>query len=215
MAQQNLNSLLQWSTENTVAPGATNQPSDPARQPAQLDPALLAQLLGGPSDADLMRQAMTAILSPEMPQDQKMIAWDNLEQLIESIDNAMNLTPLGMWAPLVQQLDAEEAGSRMMAAWCISTAVQNNVKAQEAMLATGAVEKLAGLVLGDADQGVRKKACNALSSECRNFQAGMDELVKSLPEDVWKGKAVDAAEMNSVDEVIGKLREIAARQSQA
>jgi len=70
---------------------------------------------------------------------------------------------------------------------------------------------LAGLVLEDRDLGVRKRACNALSSAVRNFQPAMDELEKSLPEGVWKVKGLDAADMESVDEVIDKLREIAAR----
>ncbi|TKA83082.1 hypothetical protein B0A55_00930 [Friedmanniomyces simplex] len=216
MTQQGFNQLLQWGIENSAAPqnDTTTQPTDQQRDPNRgLNPEVLAQLLGGPSDADRMRGAMTAVLAPiaEVDMDNKMIAWDNLEQLIEQIDNANNLESLGMWAPLVQQLGAEEAGSRMMAAWCCSTAVQNNIKSQEKLLANGAVEKLVGLVLKDGDQGVRKKACNALSSAVRNFQPGMDELEKSLPEDVWKGKGVDAAEMESVDEIIGKLREIAAR----
>ncbi|TKA83069.1 hypothetical protein B0A55_00929 [Friedmanniomyces simplex] len=176
MTQQGFNQLLQWGIENSAAPknDITTQPTDQQRDPNRgLNPEVLAQLLGGPSDADRMRGAMTAVLAPiaEVDMDNKMIAWDNLEQLIEQIDNANNLESLGMWAPLVQQLGAEEAGSRMMAAWCCSTAVQNNIKSQEKLLANGAVEKLVGLVLKDGDQGVRKKA----------------------------------------DEIIGKLREIAAR----
>ncbi|KAK1072582.1 hsp70 nucleotide exchange factor fes1 [Friedmanniomyces endolithicus] len=209
------NQLLQWGIENSAAPNndTTAQPAEQQRDPSRgLNPEILAQLLGGPSDADRMREAMTAILAPvaEVDMDNKMIAWDNLEQLIESIDNANNLEPLGMWTPLVQQLGSEEAGSRMMAAWCCSTAVQNNIKSQEKLVSYGAVPKLAGLVLEDRDQGVRKRACNALSSATRNFQPAMDELEKSLPEGVWKVKGLDAADMESVDEVIEKLREIAA-----
>jgi hypothetical protein len=34
-------------------------------------------------------------------------------------------------APLVEELEAEEHERRMMAAWCVGTAVQNNEKAQE------------------------------------------------------------------------------------
>ncbi|KAK1064380.1 hsp70 nucleotide exchange factor fes1 [Friedmanniomyces endolithicus] len=216
MTQPGFNQLLQWGIENSAAPhnDTTAQPAEQQRDPSRgLNPEILAQLLGGPSDADRMREAMTAILAPiaEVDMENKMIAWDNLEQLIESIDNANNLEPLGMWTPLVQQLGSEEVGSRMMAAWCCSTAVQNNIKSQEKLVAYGAVPKLAGLVLEDRDQGVRKRACNALSSATRNFQPAMDELEKSLPEGVWKVKGLDAADMESVDEVIEKLREIAAR----
>ncbi|KAK1809832.1 hsp70 nucleotide exchange factor fes1 [Friedmanniomyces endolithicus] len=199
MTQPGFNQLLQWGIENSAAPhnDTASQPTEQQRDPSRgLNSEILAQLLGGPSDADRMREAMTAILAPvaEVDMDNKMIAWDNLEQLIESIDNANNLEPLGMWTPLVQQLGSEEVGSRMMAAWCCSTAVQNNIKSQEKLVAYGAVPKLAGLVLEDRDLG-----------------PAMDELEKSLPEGVWKVKGLDAADMESVDEVIEKLREIAAR----
>lgn len=36
-----------------------------------------------------------------------------------------------MWTPLVGVLGDEEGELRLMAAWCVGTAVQNNEKAQE------------------------------------------------------------------------------------
>ncbi|KAK3109397.1 hsp70 nucleotide exchange factor fes1 [Teratosphaeriaceae sp. CCFEE 6253] len=216
MSQQGLNSLLQWGIENSAAPqgNPSAQTSDQPRAPSRgLDAEALAQLLGGPSDADRMREAMTAILAPvaEVDMDNKLIAWDNLEQLIENLDNSNNLEALGMWAPLVGQLEASEAESRKWAAWCCSTAVQNNIKSQEKLLASGGVPKLAKLATEDADQGVMKKAVNALSSAVRNFQPAMDELEGALPESVWQRKGLDAGDMDSVDEIIGKLREVAGR----
>jgi hsp70-interacting protein len=214
--QQSLNQLLQWSIENSDASrndpstAPTDQQSDPNRG---LNPKILAELLGGPSDADRMREAMTAILAPmsEVDLENKLVAWDNLEQLIEQIDNANNMESLGMWKPLVEQLDHEEAEMRRMAAWCCSTAVQNNIKSQERLLSNGAVPKLAKLATEDEHGGVRKKAVSALSSEVRNFQPGMDELEKSLPEEIWKRKGVEAGDMEAVDELIQKLRDHAAR----
>jgi len=208
--QQSLNGLLQWGIENSDSSrnDPTAQPADPNRG---LNAAALAELLGGPSDADRMREAMTAILSEQVDMENKVVAWDNLEQLIENLDNANNMENLGMWQPLVSQLDSSEAENRRWAAWCCSTAVQNNIKSQERLLASGAVPKLAKLATEDEDVGVRKKAVNALSSAVRNFQPAMDELEKSLPEGVWKRKGLDAGEMESVDEVIGKLREVAGR----
>lgn len=210
--QESLNQLLQWSIENsssiqnndtsTTTTSSSSQPRDPARG---LNADMLAQLLGGPSDADLMRESMAAILAPieQVSRENKMVAWDNMEQLIEQIDNANNLASLGLWPPLVQQLDHEEAEMRRMAAWCCSTAVQNNIKAQETMLETGAIVTLARLAQEDPEMAVRKKAITALSSEVRNFQPGMDELAKALR----MGKGVDAADMEAVSEVIDGLRE--------
>ncbi len=78
-----------------------------------------------------MQESMKAIRSPDISLDNKLVAFDNLEQLIENIDNANNMESLGLWTPLMGQLDSEEADMRRMAAWCFGTAVQNNVKAQE------------------------------------------------------------------------------------
>lgn len=121
-----MNNLLKWSIENTV-------PSDPNAPPPSrtLDTEALKALMGGPSDAELMKESMAAIQSPDINLDDKLTAFDNLEQLVESIDNANNLESLGLWTPLIHQLSSEEAGIRMMAAWCVGTAVQNNIKAQE------------------------------------------------------------------------------------
>nr|POF17534.1 hsp70 nucleotide exchange factor fes1 [Quercus suber] len=206
--QQSLNSLLKWGVENSAASdsngqqpnGNGNTASDPSRG---LNPEMLAQLLGGPSDADLMRESMAAIVAPleQVSLENKMVAWDNLEQLIEQIDNANNMESMGLWPPLVQQLEHQESEMRRMAAWCCSTAVQNNIKAQETLLAHGAIPKLAKLVQEDSVQAVRKKAISALSSEVRNFQPAMDELAQVMDE----AKHVDAADMD--DAFMGYLDE--------
>lgn len=78
-----------------------------------------------------MKESMAAILSPEITLSNKLVAFDNFEQLIESLDNANNMEPLGLWTPLVDLLGNEEAELRKMAAWCVGTAVQNNVQSQE------------------------------------------------------------------------------------
>ncbi len=135
MTDPGLNQLLKWGIENSEASRSTQDSEDASRPPGDgtrgLDPQLLAALLGGPSDADLMREAMAAILAPDVDLANKLIAFENFEMLIESIDNANNMESLGLWMPLVDQLKSEEAKLREMAAWCVSTAVQNNVKAQE------------------------------------------------------------------------------------
>lgn len=142
-----LNELLKWgiqnSTPSTAAPADPNAPpSDPRSADTQpfnsraLDPALLQQLLGGPSDADRMKDAMSAIQNPEVDLENRLIAFDNFEQLVEGIDNANNLEALKLWVPLVEQLENTEAEIRMYAAWCIGTSVQNNVKAQETVCQT-------------------------------------------------------------------------------
>lgn len=87
--------------------------------------------MGGPSDADLMKESMAALLSDEVDLENKIVAFDNFEQLVENIDNANNMEPLGLWTPLVGLLQHKEADMRRMAAWCVGTAVQNNEKGQD------------------------------------------------------------------------------------
>jgi len=214
--QESLNQLLQWgitnsdTSRNDPSTHPTDQPRDPNRG---LTPKMLSELLGGPSDADRMREAMTAIVASldHVDLENKLIAWDNLEQLIEQIDNANNMESLGLWVPLVRQLEHAEGEMRRMAAWCCSTAVQNNVKCQEKLLAVGAIPQLVKLATEDREQAVRKKAISALSSEVRNFQPAMDELEQTLPESLWRRKGVEAGDMDAVDEVIKVLRDQAAR----
>jgi hsp70-interacting protein len=128
-----LNNLLRWGIENSDS--TRNDPNATTDRDAVrgLDPSVLAALLGGPSDADLMKDSMAAIQNPEVDLENKLVAFDNFEQLVENLDNANNMETLGLWTPLVGQLKSAEDELRMMAAWCVGTAVQNNVKSQESV----------------------------------------------------------------------------------
>ncbi len=130
-----MNQLLKWSIENADAsrndPTASTDPKDERPSGRSINADALNALLGGPTDADLMRQSMAAIQSPDISLEDRLVAFDNFEQLIENLDNANNMEPLGLWTPLTGLLESEEPDIRRMAAWCLGTAVQNNVKAQE------------------------------------------------------------------------------------
>lgn len=129
-----MNKLLKWSVQNSQQQnedGSLAPPPTAESAARTLTPEMLNALMGGPSDADLMKAAMEVLHSDESDLENKLIAFDNFEQLIEGIDNANNLEPCGLWTPLVQLLDDKEADIRRYAAWCIGTAVQNNEKAQD------------------------------------------------------------------------------------
>ncbi|KAK8066362.1 Hsp70 nucleotide exchange factor FES1 [Apiospora hydei] len=237
--QKGLNDLLKWSIANTTpstATAATAQPNgdastqeDPTGAVAAaaargLNPESLKALFGGPSDADLMLAAVAHIRStdPEVTLESKLTAFDNLEQLIESLDNANLLSKLGLWTPLLELLAHEESEIRLMACWVVGTAVQNNEPSQERLVALGGVERLAAMALGDrltadgardeskADKegkDVRRKAVYALSSACRNYQPGMDVLTSELSKrGEGKGEKIDATDMEAVNVVIDALR---------
>ena len=207
----NLNKLLKWSVENSSTSLAD---SDAPRTNSTLDPQLLAALMGGPSDADLMKESMAAVLSsdPEITLDDKLIAFDNFEQLIENLDNANNLAPLALWTPLIDCLDHAEPEIRKMAAWCVGTAVQNNEKSQAKCLEMGGVPVLVKLATKQGEKSdVRKKAAYALSSQVRNFQPALDVCVEELGKNGVAVEKTDASDMEAIDKIIGDLRESAAK----
>ncbi|RAL02792.1 Hsp70 nucleotide exchange factor FES1 [Aspergillus ibericus CBS 121593] len=207
----NMNNLLKWSIKASTAGEQTSEDNNASTTTATessrngLTPQMLSTLFGGPSDADLMKASMAALRSDEVDLENKLIAFDNFEQLIESIDNANNLEPLGLWSPLVELLQHEEADMRRMAAWCIGTAVQNNEKAQDKLVVFNALPILVSLSTKDTVPVVRKKAIYAISSAVRNYQPAMDEVTKSLPEGYSRDK-IDAGDMDAVDALMDKLR---------
>jgi len=205
-----LNELLKWSVENSST--TTNDSSAAPPENRHLNPDALNSIFGGPSDADLMKASLIAVLSPdpEITIKDKLVAFDNFEQLIENLDNANNLGPLALWTPLLKCLESQEGEIRMMAAWCVGTAVQNNEKGQERLLAMGGIEPLVRLATGEQESKlVRRKAVYALSSACRNYQPAMDVLTQELRK--GEGKKVDATDMDAVDVLIGELREEASK----
>ncbi|KAH1432508.1 hsp70 nucleotide exchange factor fes1 [Aspergillus fumigatus] len=205
----NMNNLLKWSIENSTSAQQAGNSNGTGPAPASrsnLNPEMLSALFGGPSDADLMKAAMEALHSDEVDLENKMIAFDNFEQLIESIDNANNLEPLGLWTPLVELLKHEEAEMRRMAAWCIGTAVQNNEKAQDKLIVFNVLPTLVAMSTSDPAPAARKKAVYAISSGVRNYQPAMDEFVKHLPEGYTSGEKIDAADMEAIDALLDKLR---------
>ena len=211
-----MNDLLKWSIENSApsdAPAtATAATAAAPSTPNQgLNAELLAQIMGGPSDAELMKAAMEVITDadPEVTLENKMIAFDNLEQLIESLENAKNLETLALWTPLLDLLEHEEHDLRRMAAWCVGTAVQNNEPCQARLLAVGGIPRLVALATKEEEnEAARRKGIYALSSAVRNYQPAMDAATEELAKrGHHESGQVDATNMDAVDGVINSLRE--------
>ncbi|ODV89632.1 hypothetical protein CANCADRAFT_15023, partial [Tortispora caseinolytica NRRL Y-17796] len=113
--------LLKWSlnASNGQADGTTP------------DPELIAQLFGSPDDTEIMKRAGIVLQNESSSLEEKEAAFDDLQMLVEQVDNANNMVPLGLWPVVLQYLDATEASLRRYAAWVVASAVQNNDKAQE------------------------------------------------------------------------------------
>ena len=136
-----------------------------------------------------------------------MTAFDNFEQLVESIDNANNLASLSLWTPLLDCLAHNEHEMRRMAAWCVGTAVQNNQPSQERLLAMGGVPKLINLVINNEEkEAVRRKAVYALSSAVRNYQPALDVCTEELAKVGHEHGKVDAEDMDAVDVIMNGLK---------
>ncbi|KAG1896250.1 armadillo-type protein [Suillus fuscotomentosus] len=119
-----MQSLLRWGVENSSpneAPPPTNK----------LDPGIIDHILGKP-DAQLMKEALTVGLDERQAEDDRLQALDDLEMLVQNIDNANDLTKLGIWQPLHNLLLASTTSDalRMQTLWIIGTALQNNPAAQ-------------------------------------------------------------------------------------
>ncbi|KAK9459349.1 armadillo-type protein [Lipomyces oligophaga] len=198
--------LLKWSLENSESTGIAEEDR---RQPTP-NAEVLGQLFGQPSDAQLMQESMAIIQSESASLDDRESAFDNLEMLVENLDNANNLEPMGMWPGLLSQLQSPEPVIRKMACWVIGTAVQNNPKSQAALAAyPNAVPDLLAIANGDKSKDCRLKAMYCLSSAIRNHQPGYEAFRNAQG---WKvlvnlirGRAFVDQELDNTDKSLDEV----------
>ncbi|OAL55512.1 Fes1-domain-containing protein [Pyrenochaeta sp. DS3sAY3a] len=210
MNDPGLQNLLKWGIQNSEASRA--DPSAQQQPPQQLDFEALQRFMGGgkkqKSDAELMEDSMAVIKNEEATLEHRIVAFENLEMLIQNLDNANTMASIGnLWSDLINLLQHDIADLRMNAALCCSVAVQNNLKTQERLLIMGAIPTLVKMATTDTEKAVRKKAILALSSGIRNFQPGVDAAVPHLPDEFQPQGKIDANDMESVDSIINKLRQ--------
>lgn len=131
----------------------------------------------------------------------KEIALDNLELLIEGIDNARNIQNMKLWPAIITQLEAEEASVRKGCAWVCGTAVQNNPEAQKALMDNGGLKPLLRL-LQDEDKLVRNKAQYAISGFLKHHKEGVEAFKElngfEILHDILKSPLTDAAMLRKV-----------------
>ncbi|KAJ2083718.1 hsp70 nucleotide exchange factor fes1 [Coemansia sp. RSA 988] len=174
-----MEALLKWAVLN----GATASEDAPARdstqsQPQALDPAVLDVILGKPASVQ-MTECLDAIEHSETPLEACEIALDDLEMLVENIDNANNLEPLGLWPRLIRLFDSKEPSIQVGALWVSGTAVQNNPNAQKKFSSHGGLQSALRVLKDDSDSSVRTKALYCVSSCVRANVEGLTELIGS------------------------------------
>jgi hsp70-interacting protein len=126
-----LNNLLKWGIQNSEV--SRNNATTTPKPLSESDRAALQTLIsgGGPSDTELMVQSLDVVENNEAEPHAKHTAFENFEMLIQNIDNANTMENHQIWTRVIKQLDNDDPEIRTWAAWSCSTAVQNNIRAQE------------------------------------------------------------------------------------
>ena len=149
--------ILKWALENTDAPA----PSDERKEESSAEKFAFLSAALGPSDAVKMRECVCCITDKQDTTENKLIALDNLELLVESIDNACDVEKLDLWSPLLGVLDDQELTCGIL--WVVGTASQNNKTVQDLLVEKyGILSRIVRLL--HFSPTVSKKALYAISS---------------------------------------------------
>ncbi|KAF9109372.1 hsp70 nucleotide exchange factor fes1 [Mortierella sp. AM989] len=173
--QKSLNELLKWSIINQATEKEDASTTGASIKPMEkMDPGLIEQILGK-SESQMMLEALNVIKSPKSTEDEKELAWEDFEMLIQQIDNASNIENMKMWPPILEELKNSNPKFREHAAWVCGTATQNNPKAQAAFLKEKGLSLVIEL-LSDSETYVRAKAIYALSGAIKHFEPALQEF---------------------------------------
>ena len=165
--------LLQWSVLHTAT---LNEDAPQRTEPLQtepIDPKWIEAILGK-EDAVRMRECVERITDASLVEEDRVTAFDELELLVESIDNANDLRPLKLWPSIVGMLASDSPALRLHACWVLGTAVQNNPRAQQDFLDCGGLEPTLRVLEQDTDSNVRAKALYCVSGAIRHNLAVFD-----------------------------------------
>ncbi|KAH7096797.1 Fes1-domain-containing protein [Auriculariales sp. MPI-PUGE-AT-0066] len=153
-----------WGLENLESAANARLDSSSSRElPKPLDPEIVKMLLQK-QDPTLMKEQLAVAVDEDRDEKDRVVALDNLEMMIESIDNANDMTNLKMWAPIIALVDSPSDPIAVHALWVLGTAIQNNPAAQTAFLAFDPLNVLLPK-LADRNNGpdVRAKALYCIS----------------------------------------------------
>eukprot|EP00249_Psilotum_nudum_P007864 c20874_g1_i1 orf=416-1690(+) len=131
----------------------------------------LLEKLQIPSDAELMKVAISDLKNSSLSAEYRYRALQELLELVEPVDNANDLDKLGGLTVIVEELDREEEELRTVAAWVLGKASQNNLVVQNQILELGVLPKLMKMVQSSCvEESV--KALYAVSAMIRNHPSG-------------------------------------------
>ncbi|KAI9032450.1 armadillo-type protein [Hyaloraphidium curvatum] len=167
--------------------GANSASSGGARDP--LDPKWI-EIMMGKDDAVRMRDCGKILQDPTKTTEEKLAAFDELEMLVESMDNANNLGVLNLWKPMIEILKTNENPKmRQYAAWVMGTSVQNNPEGQRKLMEEGGLAPVVQALKDEKDLEARSRILYCISGLLKKnpkareqFQAqgGLDTLADIL-----------------------------------
>ncbi|KAL1550513.1 hsp70 nucleotide exchange factor FES1-like [Salvia divinorum] len=99
---------------------------------------------------------------------------DELQEHVESIDNANDLHSIGGLAPLLDYHRSSHPNIRAKAADVVSTVVQNNPRSKQLVLEANGMEPLLTNYTSDPNITVRTEALGVISSLIRHNKPGID-----------------------------------------
>ncbi|KAH7100366.1 Fes1-domain-containing protein [Auriculariales sp. MPI-PUGE-AT-0066] len=169
-----MQSLLRWGIENSD-PEQLREAQTAPRQP--LDPAIIDHILGKP-DAVRMKESLEVAVDDTKTEDERVAALDELEMLIESIDNANDMTVLNMWTPLLSLLNSESDHLVVNTLWVLGTAIQNNPKAQADFLARDPLPLLVTALSNNRSVDVQAKALYCISGALKFSEPAVERLTE-------------------------------------
>ncbi|KAG9295117.1 hypothetical protein G9A89_006098 [Geosiphon pyriformis] len=169
--------LLQWGISNSTSTGTETPRSDSnekQRETPKIDSGIIDVILGK-SDAVKMKEIVQLISDPQETLENKEIAFDNLEMIVQQIDNAIDLENMKLWPQIISFLSLPVASLRVHALWVCGTAVQNNIRAQKAFAQAGGLRATIDLLKNEQEEvEVRSKALYAISGAIKHYQEGLD-----------------------------------------
>ncbi|CAK9780784.1 hypothetical protein CC85DRAFT_289123 [Cutaneotrichosporon oleaginosum] len=150
-----------------LAPPAAEEP----KKDNKLSTEILDLIMGKP-DSVTMKEKMAIASNTSADVDERVMALDDFEMLIELIDNANNMAVLKLWEPLLALINDPNEDIARHALWVAGTAIQNNLKGQAAFYIFGGLPLVLDALYpasGSKPSGTRAKAVYALSAALKHW----------------------------------------------
>ncbi|RDX78101.1 Nucleotide exchange factor SIL1 [Mucuna pruriens] len=174
-----LDSMLQWAISHSDAEKlkesaeARQRLSASELQKRQIEIKEIMEKIKMPSDAELMKIAVSDLDNVSTSLEDRYRALQELVELVEPIDNANDLNKLGGLLAVANELNHSDPGIRTVAAWVLGKASQNNPIVQQQILELGVLSRLMKMVNSNSTEEANK-ALYAVSALIRNNLASQE-----------------------------------------